>query len=532
MNLRWTIAVLSFLFFQSHTLKADSITVSGFVSGTWDTDTVYVTDDITIAEGENLVIIPGTVVRFDGMYAFYVRGSLYASGTPDEGIIFEPTDTTGFTIDTLARGGWNGIRFFYTDPGSDSTILEHCLFKYGKAISDDSLRNFGGALCVRNFNKVRVSHCDFESNFAKFNGGAIYLEEADILIEHSFFSANRCGPPVDPFGYGGAVCADYSNAWIRWNTFENNFSTGVGGAVAVRFQDARVCNSSFTGNFSALGGAIGYLHYYENSHSQCNNLFIFNVSTFFGGAIANIDAGPLYANNTIACNYSVYGGGFYVKDSLVPNIYNSILWGNQASGFGPQVYLWDSYSSANFYYCDIQGGWEEFAGSGGGAGYTGIYENNLETDPLFTDTSANDFMLLTDSPCINAGSPDTAGLMILPYGLNQNPRIIGGRIDMGCYESLTTLQDENDLKNTNTLLVYPNPAHDELSVHFHSNGRSPVIISIYDGHGKLVYEKSPGTLPAGAIHIETNMMSQLYPGIYFLRVLSDGKISQEKIIVY
>ncbi len=516
---------------------ADSITVSGFVSGTWNADTVLVTDDITISEEETLHIDPGTIILFDGMFAFYVRGSLSAMGTEGEKIHFRVTDTTSFSVDTLARGGWNGIRFYYTNPFTDSTILEHCIFKYGKALSTDSLRNHGGAICIRNFNKVRISHCQFNSNFASLNGGAIYLEEAGIIIDHSTFSGNRCGPAVDPYGYGGAICSDHSGSFITKNTFENNHSTGVGGAVAVRFQDARICNNSFSGNFSALGGAIGYLHYYENVYSQCNNLFVSNASAFFGGAIANIDAGPLFVNNTIAYNYSVYGGGFYVKDSLIPNVYNSIFWGNQASGFGPQVYLWDSYSSANFYFCDIQGGWEQFAGSGGGAGYTGIYEDNLKTNPQFNDTSLYDLTLSAESPCINAGTPDTTGLMIPPHGLNNNPRIIGGRIDMGCYESLFTFRHEfNNTLCANDISLFPNPAQNQISVSFHANGSSPVTIFIYNALGKIIYESKLSNLSSGknieTIRFTRNTPSPLQPGIYFLSMVSERKLHQQKFIIH
>ena len=64
-------------------------------------------------------------------------------------------------------------------------------------------------------------------------------------------------------------------------------------------------------------------------------------------------------------------------------------------------------------------------------------EHNLCTGPLFagTDTGMENYLRLAPgSPCINAGTPDAAGLSLLPYDLAENWRIWDGRIDMGCYE--------------------------------------------------------------------------------------------------
>jgi hypothetical protein len=76
---------------------------------------------------------------------------------------------------------------------------------------------------------------------------------------------------------------------------------------------------------------------------------------------------------------------------------------------------------------------------------TGLYENNIGTDPLFASPSAGtgagydglaaDWSLRVGSPCANAGSPDTTGLGLSATDLAGGPRIVNGRIDMGPYES-------------------------------------------------------------------------------------------------
>jgi hypothetical protein len=75
----------------------------------------------------------------------------------------------------------------------------------------------------------------------------------------------------------------------------------------------------------------------------------------------------------------------------------------------------------------VQGGWP-------GAG-------NIDKDPLFVDVSIDDYHLLSGSPCINAGDP---AYVPAPdeTDLDGQPRVIGGRIDMGVYESTSAIPIE------------------------------------------------------------------------------------------
>lgn len=511
------------LFASCQLLYASSITVSGNVSGTWDVDTVRVVDDIDVEEDDSLFIMPGVRIEFRGSYSFYVRGVLKAMGTSSQPIVFDVMDTTGFSVDTIPGGGWNGIQFYYNVAPPDSSLIEYCIFRHAKAVSPDTLENHGGAMNIRYSGKLRVSHCVFENNFALLNGGAIYLDEANIVISHCGFMANRCGPAVFPWGYGGAICSDHSSPHIKCNLFEGNSSTGVGGAVAIRFRDARVHSNIFSENHSGLGGALGYLHYYEYPYSQCNNLLFGNTSEFFGGAVANIDAGPTFVNNTITGNASIYGGAFYVKDSLTPAVYNSILWNNSAQ-VGPEVYLWDALSSADFYYCDVEGGPELFGGSGGGAGYTGTYENNIDLNPLFTEN----YRLDDDaSPCMNTGTPDTSGLRLPTTDLDGMPRIDihAQLIDMGCYEmQWVGIKDHDNSAGPCRIRTYPNPAVQKVNILLDETAESR-ILQIFNSTGQ----------PSGQIHLPRGQgevildVSGYSPGTYIIRSGDDvGRFVKER----
>jgi len=56
---------------------------------------------------------------------------------------------------------------------------------------------------------------------------------------------------------------------------------------------------------------------------------------------------------------------------------------------------------------------------------------NLTTSPF---VSSSDFSLLSNSICINSGTPDTTGLFLSKVDLAGNPRIYDNRIDIGAYE--------------------------------------------------------------------------------------------------
>ena len=111
------------IIFIQYLSLADHITVSGEVSGEWNTDTVLVIGDLTVPDGENLLIQPGTVVEFQGSFALYVEGSISAIGLEDDNIFFQVADTTGFFTDTIPDGGWRGIRFDHNRNSNDLSVF-------------------------------------------------------------------------------------------------------------------------------------------------------------------------------------------------------------------------------------------------------------------------------------------------------------------------------------------------------------------------------------------------------------------------
>ncbi len=523
--------ILLFLVGSIHFSMAESVTVSGNVSGIWSVDTVNVADNINLRETESLQIMPGVIVNFLGEYYFTVRGSLKALGTSLAPVVFTTADTTGFSIDTIPDGGWKGIWIEEINPMVDSILFQFCHFEFGKAVNADSVHGYGGAIIVRNTDKVRISQCVFQNNYAYFNGGAVYLENADIIVSRNVFRWNRAGQVFAFYGYGGGLCADYGEQVIEKNTFFQNSSTGIGGGLTIRFTDGPVFNNVFENNYSALGGGMGILHVPLCRHFIANNLVVNNGATFFGSGTSTNNCSPTYVNNTIVDNWGA-AGAFYCKDSVVPVLYNNIIWGN--AGYGGQVYLWDLLSQPNFYFNDIQGGKENFQGTGGSA-FSGEYENNIDDDPLFAGSGDYPFALQNESPCVNAGTTSIPGFSFQQYDLAGNTRIFGNSVDMGAYENQLVVNTKDDLSFPDAVFYEPspNPATHQVYFSFYLLQPSQVRLEILDECGGKIETVTAKHFSVGLHHISWNLTAnglKLPDGIYFCSLKVDGRILTKKLI--
>lgn len=494
-------------------------------------DTLYIYNDILIADNDSMIIDPGRVVLFMGHYSIHVQGKLIAMGTPSDSIVFTIADTTGFSDIHSNAGGWNGIRFEDTPAGNDSSLFAYCRFEYGKAVGDSANR-YGGAIRLINFNKVRISNAEFSNNYSFFWGGSIYAQKANIDIEHCLFENNYSGNDSLIYGYGGAVCFVSSDPDISHSRFFNNTSTGIGGGISFEYSNPSMINCIFTGNYSGLGGGIGFLRC-SPDRSIVNVLVNNNMAQFFGGGIASVTASPRMSNFTITGNMASMGGGYYCNDYADAKLYNSILWGNLGAGgqHGSQVWIWDVYSEPGFYHCNIQYGYEQF----GGSTFIGQYINNIDDDPLFNNPQDLDYQLAQYSPCINSGTPDTSGLLLPAFDLAMNQRIMHNTIDMGAYEYDGPLGNPALKMLASNVEVSPNPVTSNSVISFYTD--RPGIVSILlrsakgDAMGSYNYlANHSGNHQVSLRSVVIN--SEILPaGIYFIEIRSETQHGSAKILI-
>ena len=347
---------------------------------------VAVNGDVMIDGGVSLTIEPGTWIEFLGFYHIDCRGDIQAVGTETDSIVFLPNDTDV---------GWNRLLYFQTDPANDSSRFSYCRFSYGKAVenTDPTLRQ-GGAICIFWFDKISIAHCSFTNNSAVNYGGAIYSSRGEFSVKSSRFYNNYADDR------GGAIYSQYCNPRIQNCIFEENSDNALG---------------------------------FNSSSPYVVNNLIFNNHGF--GTVAFEQSSGTFINNTIVDNadHSVF-----LVDNSNPQFINNILRGNDG-----EVYIFDSNCDPDFYYCDVQGGTENFDGSGAGTNYTGDYQNCIDVEPSFTGTGEHPYDLADDSPCINAGDPATTTAETGSLDLAGDIRIYQGRVDIGAYESrLFTAHDD------------------------------------------------------------------------------------------
>ena len=466
--------------------QENTIYVSGDVSGFWSADTVKVIGEITIPNGEVLTIEPGTYIEFQDLFSFYIQGCLLAEGTEQDTITFAAVDT------------WHGIQFNETPATNDSSKIVYCKLQY---VSPDNTCR--GAATVINFSKLLISHCLISDNTLDYisGGGISCLNNSNPIIEYNIIQNNSsaigggiyCNDnshPIIKFNSiinnnaaltgSGIVCRNYSSPLISNNVIsENSGGMAGGGIVCETNSSPTIINNIISYNsalfllppLQATGGGI-YLH---NSNSLIiNNLIVGNLAVNYGGGIYCYESNPIIINNTIIENSSELAGGLCCASSS-PIVTNSIIWNNGESNM-----LADLYSDPIVSYSDIQGD------------YSGV--GNINSNPLFWGTGEDPYSLSDDSPCVNVGIPDTTGLNLPELDLAANPRIFGGRIDMGAYENQNIIVgiNENQIPHFSSLIAdlsnYPNPFNPTTTISFSLNTEimESAELSIYNLKGQKI----------------------------------------------
>ncbi|MCD4736769.1 MAG: right-handed parallel beta-helix repeat-containing protein, partial [Bacteroidales bacterium] len=254
-------------------------------------------------------------------------------------------------------------------------------------------------------------------------------ENSDAVISNNIISDNHSGTG------GGGIYLENSNATISNNIITNNTSDYTGGGIDIEYSNPVISNNRVANNnASAFGGGL-YIYY---SNPVLLNNAICNNTTYFGGAIYIENSDPAILNNTISDNNGDYGGGILFDFGANPDVRNTIIYGNTASENGNQVCL--NNTNPNFYYCDIQGGTNDF-GINGGESYTGDFENCIDSDPLYTGTAEHPYNIHVLSPCINSGDTATTTNDAGEYDLAGNSRILFNRIDIGAYETFKPIDN-------------------------------------------------------------------------------------------
>ncbi|MEM7234874.1 MAG: right-handed parallel beta-helix repeat-containing protein [Planctomycetota bacterium] len=151
--------------------------------------------------------------------------------------------------------------------GSRSAILtiENSKFTRNGVMSgvETQIRSYqGGALYFwasgNNNDPVKITNCEFDSNFANNEGGAIYTDTTGVPFENLAL-IDGCRFADNLSNDGGGVFVEYGASAVKFqnSTFENNRALRNGGAVNVLYDTETLYeNCAFQGNTASEGGAV------------------------------------------------------------------------------------------------------------------------------------------------------------------------------------------------------------------------------------------------------------------------------------
>ena len=490
--------------------------LSGEISGrlTREGSPYIVVSTLTVPEGEELVIEPGTELRFrhyndiPADARLLVLGQLTAVGTPEDTIVF--TAETEREDDRFSRD-WYGIAIKSTN--QDSTIIQYC--KVENAMF--------GVECGA-ANNIRISSCTFIDNYYStliyggsrvtvsdnyFDCSSISSYDFGLKVGHqegwvpdsSFvvISGNNFQGPIDedtPWNSIGLVilsnfCEVYRNTFKNLTfairtaragpVIHNNIMLSCMTGVSA-FNDSwpSVYNNFLCGlhvgcEFIPFSDSVG-IQLANNIFLECDSVAVmFSIRDYNEGEYFDISHNLLYANGLAFYSYDLIGHPLPVE------------------GLGEIVEVNANGDSCDTYY-------------------------NIILDPLLVEPNSGDYHLTENSPCINAGLD-----VGLPFG--------GDAPDIGAFEfDLAGIADGIPSQPNQLTLFpnYPNPFNMQTKVSFLLPHRSLVNVSIYDIQGRLVDILFNQKLESGQ-HSLTYNAENLTSGVYLVRLNTDGGVITQAI---
>lgn len=372
---------LFFAVFINTLTYAQTSIPGGDISGTWllAESPYLINGDITIPDNLTLIIEPGVKVEFQGHYSLNVQGRLLAVGTEADSILFTVNDTTGFSLYNNTLGGWGGIRFSDTPVNNDSSKISYCCLEYGKAIAPGWPFYAGGAICILQFGKVKISDCLIQNNFSTGTSeehaiaGGLYLFKSNIIVKNTTFLNNHSHG-------GGAIYFDESNPIFENNVFKNNYAYDGGGVAMGGESYPSFKNDTFMDNDAENQG--GGISFWEPAIVTCESVTFSDNSARFGAGIGVWDTELQVDNCLFSGNHATEWGGGIAGDMATLHITNCTF-SNDTSDWGAGgLHIFNSVATVK--NCTFAENRAEF----GGGLYLSISDVTIENN-LFEDNQAN-----------------------------------------------------------------------------------------------------------------------------------------------
>lgn len=342
----------------------------------------------------------------------------------------------------------------------------------------------GSAVLLSGSNQSKVPNIEFNNCQFKYN-------------------ASTEGPSISVRSIGNNSTSEVAKIKINQCVFEKNASfRGAGvfvntdqnatGNIADQNVEITISNSLFLENATSEDINSSPSLPYEGSAFYLNRTsdkFEFLVKVVNNTFVKNNEQGSfttsVVSNNTNSNTQVQYG--------------NNIFWDNTANGTTATAYN-GFLSTPTIFNCIDPDGFSNMPPP--------RKSNIITSDPLFRDSSTNNFYLESSSPAVNSGDNSA---VIGNVDLRNNQRIINTTIDIGALEFDASLSTRDDLLE-GTVSIYPNPTAKMI----HVNSKFEIKqMNVYSLLGKKVFSRK---------NSKSIDISHLQNGLYLLEIVTmDGK---------
>jgi len=297
-----------------------SIEVGGHLTEdtTWspDNNPYLVTSGLYVDTGVTLIILPGTIVKFnsdfyddlgdDGFYfsggeepeAKFIRceGKIIAEGTEQDSIIFTRMQDEQYYH-------WGTI---YLPDGAETSFFKHCVFEYAAVTGFSLFEQVRAAVAVWN-GKALIDNCSFIDNDT-----AVSIERniIEISVINSYFDYVEFPHPIiqNVSGFFFFRIRYISNIdtgipLIAGNLFNNGSSLSLSNK-SVYFIDNAICSVPYNRDGMYLSDPHNCNYIYNNEFGSCDK-GIFSLSS---------EEDSIYIKNNY---FATNGEGVYINDAYV-----------------------------------------------------------------------------------------------------------------------------------------------------------------------------------------------------------------------
>ncbi|RVU89766.1 T9SS type A sorting domain-containing protein [Flavobacterium columnare] len=263
-----------------------------------------------------------------------------------------------------------------------------------------------------------------------------------------------------------------------------------GGGIYTIESKNTISNVTIRNNWAEAEGGGMYLGRSPDIRTNLtliNTVFWNNSTTGKGGAIFALSSQPKITNCVFSGNYAQNGGGGICARESLASIYNTIFHQNNArwETLGHDIFV-DDYNypvGTVFIYPDVH--YSILQNYRLNAYYNNNYVGNYQP---FKDPLNGDFTLTKTSFSVyDTGTNSVPGITLPTRDKAGNQRIVNQIIDRGAYEykSYRTMKEApTQKKREDKLLLFPNPASDDLNIEIESDIKQMVI---YNEQGQQVF---------------------------------------------